>query len=294
MINEKKAKILSGSLLLETAQEKARAIVSNPPLTPPHLAIILVGTHIPSQIYVEKKRQALEAVGFSCTVHHFTEETTEGILLEKIDTLNDHGQVHGILVQLPLPAHINRQKILDRVSATKDVDGLTSISAGLLYTQQASFVPGAALGAMNLIHMWRQNVRGLLALVVGQSTLVGKPLDMLLTHAGATVIMAHQDTKKLSRLSQQAQIIVSATGVPGLLSEHDISSDSCLIDVGIVRKNGRLVGDLDVNPYHTKAGALTPVPGGVGPATIAALLDNMRYAFHLQTQNTQAQAKCYS
>lgn len=273
--------LLKGAPLLEAAKNKAR-IFSQQVKTPPHLAIILVGESPASIIYTNMKKKVSEAVGFQCTLHSLPSDMKEPDLSALILRLNKDTTVHGILIQLPLPDHFNRQRMLDTVHPDKDVDGLTSYNAGHLLTNTPRLVPCTPLGCMALIKQWNPHIVGKHAIVIGQSTLVGKPLDLLLLQQGCTVTMAHEHTADLPQLSQTADIVISAVGKQHLVKKGWVKPDACVIDVGINTKDNCITGDVDFNEVHDIAAAITPVPGGIGPATIAYLLHNLMQAYQYQ------------
>lgn len=278
--------ILNGSDLAEKILLKVKE--SHRHLLPkPRLDIVLVGGNPASLIYVDRKKEAFEDLGFSCTVHHLPATASEKDICGIIMQSNLDKACHGILVQLPLPKGIDTQAVLNMVSPAKDVDGLTTASLGCLMGGVPTFIPCTPLACMELIKTWRMDLKGLHAVVIGQSTLVGKPLGMLLLKERCTLTMTHIYTQNLSDLCRQADILVSATGHPLLVQQEWVKKGACVIDVGINHiqgKNGlELVGDVQFDTVASIAGAITPVPGGVGPVTIACLVENLLQAYKKQT-----------
>lgn len=241
----------------------------------PALHVILVGDNGPSHIYVNNKRLACQQVGIESVIHHLKADTTQQHIAQLIEELNNRPDVHGVLVQLPLPGHINTQDILQAISPLKDVDGLHPYNLGLLFMGDAKLIPCTPQGCMHLIQSVRSNIAGLNAVVVGRSLLVGRSVATLLSYSDATVTLAHSKTKNLKEICRQADILVTAIGVPHFFDKDFIKPGAIIIDVGISRLNdGRVVGDIDFESARDVAGFITPVPGGVGPMTIAYLLKN--------------------
>ena len=245
----------------------------------PGLAVILVGEDPASQVYVRNKgKQALE-VGFNSYEHKLPEDTSEEDLLAVLDRLNRDSNVHGILVQLPLPSHISEQKVIDRINPEKDVDGFHISNVGKLATGLEGFVPCTPLGCSMLLKDHLGDLSGLNAVVVGRSNIVGKPMAALLLKESCTVTVAHSRTKNLAEVCRGADILVAAVGRAQMIKGDWVKPGATVIDVGINRietEDGttRLVGDVDFASVQPVAGAITPVPGGVGPMTIACLLYN--------------------
>ena len=245
-------------------------------LTPPHLDVIWVGDNPASQVYVRHKEQAGASVGIEVKVHHLPESTTELDILDLIDHLNQSAEVDGILVQLPLPKHLSESNILEAIDPEKDVDGLTSFNLGHLLSGSPQMVPCTPQACMELIESVEPHLAGKLAVVVGRSRLVGKPLFQLLLAKHCTVLQAHSKTLNLADLTRMADILVVATGQAGLISGADIKPGAIVIDVGISKQpDGTLVGDVKTEEAKGIASAITPVPGGVGPMTVAMLLENV-------------------
>ena len=245
-------------------------------LTPPHLDVIWVGNTPASAVYVRHKESAGASIGIEVKVHHLPESTTELDILELIEKLNHSSEVDGILVQLPLPKHITESNVLEAIDPAKDVDGLTSFNLGKLLSGQPRMVPCTPQACLELIESVEPNLTGKLAVVVGRSRLVGKPLFQLLLAKHCTVLQAHSKTQNLSALTRMADILVMATGHAGLIGGVDIKPGAIVIDVGISKQpDGTLLGDVKTEEAKGIACAITPVPGGVGPMTVAMLLENV-------------------
>lgn len=244
----------------------------------PGLAVVLVGEDPASQVYVRNKAKQTVEVGMESIEHKLPADTEEADLLALIDTLNADDAVHGILVQLPLPSHINEFKVINAVSHDKDVDGFHLINVGRLNTDGGGVVPCTPLGCLMMLKEHHGDLSGMNAVIVGRSNIVGKPMAALLLQANCTVTIAHSRTKDLESLCREADILVAAVGRPRMVPGSWVKPGATVIDVGINRieedgKN-RLVGDVDYDSAASVAGAITPVPGGVGPMTIACLLHN--------------------
>lgn len=244
----------------------------------PGLAVVLVGEDPASQVYVRNKAKQTVEVGMQSFEHRLDASTDEKTLLDLIATLNADDSVHGILVQLPLPAHIDEFKVINAVSHDKDVDGFHLINVGRLNTDGGGVVPCTPLGSLMMLKSQLGDLTGLNAVIVGRSNIVGKPMAALLLKASCTVTIAHSRTRNLEELCRTADILVAAVGRPQMIQGAWIKPGATVIDVGInrIEENGktRLVGDVDYQSASEVAGAITPVPGGVGPMTIACLLHN--------------------
>lgn len=241
----------------------------------PTLAVVLVGEDKASQTYVASKERSTIAAHMGSVAHKLPETTTQSELLALIKLLNNDDSIDGILVQLPLPKHIDTNAILEAIDPNKDVDGFHAINVGRLNSGLDGFVPCTPLGIMELFKAYNIDVSGKNAVVIGRSNIVGKPMAALLLNAGATVTMAHSKTKDLASVCKNAQIIVVAVGKPNFLKADMVSDGAIVIDVGINRlDSGKLVGDCDYESVAPKCSMITPVPGGVGPMTIAMLLSN--------------------
>lgn len=241
----------------------------------PALAVILVGDDKASQTYVASKEKACRACEIRSVMHRLSENTSQNELLALIDLLNLDDSVDGILVQLPLPKHIDTNKILESISPNKDVDGFHAINVGKLSSGLDGFAPCTPLGIMEILKEYDIDVSGKNACVIGRSNIVGKPMANLLLNASATVTITHSKTKNLKEISKNADILVAAIGKPFFVTQDMVKEGAVVIDVGINRlDDGRLVGDVDFNSVAPKCSYITPVPGGVGPMTIAMLLSN--------------------
>ena len=243
------------------------------------LAVVLVGSDPPSHIYVKNKLRTCEQIGIKASLHKFSEETSQEELLRLIHQLNQDERIHGIIVQLPLPPTINATTILNTVHPDKDVDGLHPYNQSALYLkQETGFAPCTPLGCIYLIKQVHPELTGLHAVIVGRSRLVGSPLSLLLLHQNCSISILHSKSRMPHRISSQADIVISAAGVPELITPEWIKEGATLIDVGIhhIKHRGkvRLCGDIAYQQVLDKAGAITPVPGGVGPMTVAYLMEN--------------------
>lgn len=241
----------------------------------PTLAVILVGENPASQIYVRNKKKTAEKLGINSISIEYPSEITENELLEKIDELNDDENVTAILVQLPLPAHIDKNKVIDKILPQKDVDGLTPYNLGKLFSGEEPYVyPCTPKGILLLLDEYGIDLEGKHVVVVGRSNLVGKPVAQLLLKRNATVTMCHSHTKNLANITKTADIVVSAVG-KNVIGEKMLKSNCVVVDVGIFKdENGKISGDVDFENVSKIAAYISPVPGGVGPMTIASLMLN--------------------
>ena len=241
----------------------------------PTLAVILVGEDKASQTYVRAKEKACNEYGIKSVAHRLSENTTQNELLALINVLNLDDSIHGILVQLPLPKHIDTNTVLATIDPAKDVDGFHAVNVGKLVSGLDGFVPCTPLGVMEILKEYDIDVTGLNAVVIGRSNIVGKPMANLLLNASATVTVTHSKTKNLKEICKNADLIVAAIGKPFFLKADMVKDGAVVVDVGINRlDDGRLVGDVDFEEVAPKCSYITPVPGGVGPMTIAMLLNN--------------------
>ncbi|OED44704.1 bifunctional methylenetetrahydrofolate dehydrogenase/methenyltetrahydrofolate cyclohydrolase [Endozoicomonas sp. (ex Bugula neritina AB1)] len=248
-------------------------------LRSPGLAVILIGDDPASKVYVGKKRQDCERVGFKSISHDLPSSTREQELLNLIDTLNDNPSIDGILVQLPLPEHINTDLIIERIHPDKDVDGFHPYNIGRLVQRIPLLRPCTPKGVMTLLESTGEPIRGKNAVIVGASNIVGRPMTMELLLAGCTTTTAHRFTEDLATEVGRADILVVGVGKPGLVKGEWIKPGAVVIDIGINRmEDGRLVGDIEFETAKERASWITPVPGGVGPMTVATLLENTLYA----------------
>ena len=241
----------------------------------PGLAAILAGDDPASRVYVRNKARACDDTGVRSEIHELPENVSERELLERIARLNADRAVHGVLVQLPLPRHLDAHRVLDAVSPAKDVDGFHAVNLGALVQGRPGFVPGTPAGVMRLIEHAGVDLAGRQAVIVGRSNIVGKPLALLLLQKDATVTICHSRTRDLAAVARQADVLIAAVGRPGLITASMVKPGACVIDVGINRlADGKLAGDVDFDAVKEIAGSITPVPGGVGPMTIAMLIAN--------------------
>lgn len=245
----------------------------------PCLTVVLVGNDMASRTYVNNKKKACAEIGILSREYVLPEETTEEELLNLIDELNKDDTVHGILVQSPVPKHIDERKIIERISVRKDVDCFHPYSIGLLHTGSKGFLPCTPAGIMDLIKETGISIAGKECVVVGRSNIVGKPMAMLLLNANGTVTIAHSKTQNLKEVCKRADILVVAIGKTKFINEEYIKPGAVVIDVGMNRdENNKLCGDVDFERVKDICSAITPVPGGVGPMTITTLLSNTVYA----------------
>ena len=284
------AKILDGKALAATLRRTIADAVDrlddDHKLTP-GLAVVLVGEDPASQVYVRSKHKATVAANMESFEHRLPADTSDADLLALVERLNNDAAVDGILVQLPLPGHLDEQAVIAAISPDKDVDGFHVINAGRLAVGQTGFVPCTPLGCMMLLADRLGDLSGMEAVVIGRSNIVGKPMAQLLLDANATVTIAHSRTRDLPGVVRRADIVVAAVGRPEMVKGDWLKDGATIIDVGINRlppepgsDKGRLVGDVDYAAARNVASAITPVPGGVGPMTIAVLLRNTLVAAH--------------
>ena len=281
------AKLLDGNQL--SRQLRAEIATASAILTAkgtkPGLAVILVGENPASQIYVRNKVKACEDANIYSELIRLPQDISEQELLDHIHQLNADEQIHGILVQLPLPAHIDTHLVLEAIDPYKDVDGFHLANAGALMTGKPIFKPCTPYGCMKILESIDYPIRGARAVIIGASNIVGKPMAMLLLQAGATITICNSKTKDLAAHTKEADILVVATGIPKMISAQMVKPGAVVIDVGINRlPDGKLCGDVDFDEVKYVAGCITPVPGGVGPMTITMLLQNTLEAanhFHL-------------
>lgn len=246
---------------------------------PPGLAAVLVGEDPASQVYVSMKYKACQETGFHSELIQLAENISQEELLKKIRELNREPKIDGILVQLPLPKHLNEEVVLETVVPEKDVDGFNPQNQGKLLLGLDGFVPATPKGVMRLLLESGVSLKGKHAVVVGRSNIVGKPLALLLLREDATVTICHSKTKNLTEITRQADVLVAAVGKAGLITDEHVKEGAVVIDVGTTREKGKLKGDVDFDSVAKVASLLTPVPGGVGPMTIALLLENTFLAY---------------
>ena len=239
------------------------------------LAVVIVGNNPASQVYVRNKMKACENVGFYSENIELDENISEKELLQEIDKLNKNDRINGILVQLPLPSHINELKIIDSISPEKDVDGFHVANIGkMIIGDETGFLSCTPYGIMQLLEEYKIEIAGKDAVIIGRSNIVGKPMALMLIQKGATVQVCNSRTKDLRKKLNDADIIIVAAGVPKLLKKEDVKEGAVVIDVGINRVDGKICGDVDYEEVAEKTSYITPVPGGVGPMTIASLIKN--------------------
>ena len=239
------------------------------------LAVVIVGNNPASQVYVRNKMKACENVGFYSENIELDENISEEELLQEIDKLNKNDRINGILVQLPLPSHINELKIIDSISPEKDVDGFHVANIGkMVIGDETGFISCTPYGIMQLLEEYKIEIAGKDAVIIGRSNIVGKPMALMLIQKGATVQVCNSRTKDLRKKLNDADIIIVAAGVPKLLKKEDVKEGAVVIDVGINRVDGKICGDVDYEEVVERASYITPVPGGVGPMTIASLIKN--------------------
>ena len=267
--------------LRETLKKQIQQIPSNQPK--PGLTVILIGEDSASQIYVRNKEKFANEIGINSKVLRFDSSITEEALTKEIHKLNQDREVHGILVQLPLPKHINSKNIINQIEPSKDVDGFHPINVGNLSSGNDALVPCTPYGCYLLLKEVISDFNGLNAVVIGRSNINGKPMTQLLLKENCTVTIAHSKTKNLKNICQGADILVASVGIAKLVKQDWVKSDCVVIDVGInrIEENGskKLVGDVDFENVKDKVKAITPVPGGVGPMTISCLLQNTLKAY---------------
>ncbi len=252
----------------------------------PHLAVILVGNNPASQVYVNIKKKRSQEIGMDFSLHKFPENITEKKIIKTINKLNKNKKIDGIIVQLPLPKHLDERKILDKIAPEKDVDGLTIQNLGALFAGHPYFIPCTPAGIIELIKSTRKNLSGKRAVIIGRSNIVGKPVSILLLKENCTVTICHSKTKNLDKEIKQADILVAAIGRAEYIRGNWIKKGAIVIDVGINRiedktseKGYKLVGDINFKQAYKYASFITPVPGGVGPMTVTMLLKNTVESF---------------
>ena len=271
------AQLIDGNAL--SKQLRAQVAIDAAKLTAqglkPGLAVVLVGENSASQVYVRNKVKACEEAGFHSVLEKYDANLSEADLLQRVQALNNDASIHGILVQLPLPAHIDAQKVIEAISPAKDVDGFHIASAGALMTGMKGFWPCTPYGCMKMLESIGYSLKGKLAVVIGRSNIVGKPMALMLLQQNATVTICHSGTVNLKEITLQADVIVAAVGKRNVLTADMVKPGAVVLDVGMNRNDeGKLCGDVDFEGVKKVAGYITPVPGGVGPMTITMLLVN--------------------
>ena len=253
----------------------------------PTLCVIQVGDDEASNVYINQKRKMCNEIGYNFIHEKYDDSITEEELLKNIDRFNSNDNIDAILVQMPLPSRINEKNIQNAVSKYKDVDGLNDSNIVDLINGRDALYPCTACGIISLLDKYGVILEGSNVVIVGRSFLVGMPLFHMLENRNATVTLCHSKTKNLQSITKNADIIISATGVKGLIKEDMVGDNTVIIDVGITRENGKLYGDVDFDSVSKKASLITPVPGGVGPMTIASLAQNVLKAYKMQKEMTK-------
>lgn len=253
----------------------------------PTLCVIQVGDDEASNVYINQKRKMCNEIGYNFIHEKYDDSITEEELLKNIDRFNSNDNIDAILVQMPLPSRINKKNIQNAVSKYKDVDGLNDNNIIDLINGRDALYPCTACGIVSLLDKYGVTLEGSNVVIVGRSSLVGMPLFHMLENRNATVTLCHSKTRNLQAITKNADIIISATGVKGLIKEDMVGDNTVIIDVGITRENGKLYGDVDFDSVSKKASLITPVPGGVGPMTIASLAQNVLKAYKMQKEMTK-------
>lgn len=273
--------LLDGKKVAESIYKKLLLEVSLLPVVP-KLVVVLVGNDPASETYVRSKAKKCQALGLQSETVLFPESVSEEELLKKIQNLNQDESVHGVLIQLPLPKHIQKKKLFDLLDPKKDVDGLTPENAGRLVQGLPQLIPCTPYGVIEMLKFYSIPMAGRNAVVLGRSDIVGKPMALLLLNENATVTVCHSKTQSIEELTKKADIVVAALGKPRWLGPQMVREGAVIVDVGIHRESTGLCGDVDFEKVKSKCEAITPVPGGVGPMTIAMLMKNLVQATALQ------------
>ena len=249
----------------------------------PGLAVVIVGDDPASRVYVNNKKKACEVVGFMSEEYALPASTTQDELLDLVKTLNNKEDINGILVQLPLPKHLDDKAVIEAIDPSKDVDAFHAVNVGKIMLGEYDFLPCTPAGVMEMLHSYDISVEGKECVVIGRSNIVGKPMGMLLLHENGTVTICHSRTKNLTEVCRRADILVAAVGIPKFVKADMVKDGAVVIDVGMDRdENGKLCGDVDFENVKDKCSFITPVPGGVGPMTISTLMKNTLKACKLQ------------
>ena len=249
----------------------------------PGLAVVIVGDDPASRVYVNNKKKACEVVGFKSEEYALPAKTTQEELLGLVKTLNTKEDINGILVQLPLPKHLDDKAVIEAIDPKKDVDAFHAVNVGKIMLGEYDFLPCTPAGVMEMLHSYDITVEGKECVVIGRSNIVGKPMGMLLLHENGTVTICHSRTKNLAEVCRRADILVAAVGIPKFVKADMVKDGAVVIDVGMDRdENGKLCGDVDFENVKDKCSFITPVPGGVGPMTISTLMKNTLKACKLQ------------
>ena len=278
------AKIIDGKAISAAVKEQVRAEIERDQIKA-GLAVVIVGDDPASRVYVNNKKKACELCGIQSFEYALPADISDDKLLELIDALNADRSVNGILVQLPLPKHLNEKAVIERISPIKDVDAFHEMNVGKIMIGNYAFLPCTPAGCMELIRSTGVEVAGKECVVVGRSNIVGKPMAMLLLHANGTVTVCHSKTRDLPEVCRRADILIAAVGKPNFVTADMVKPGAVVIDVGINRmEDGKLCGDVKFDEVSEKAGFITPVPGGVGPMTIAMLMRNTLTAAKIQAK----------
>jgi methylenetetrahydrofolate dehydrogenase (NADP+)/methenyltetrahydrofolate cyclohydrolase len=280
------AKAIDGKALSKQVLEKAQKLAGllKQKRIIPNLSVILLGNDPASELYVEKKKQACESLGLNFHLYEKKINVSEKEILLLITQLNFQSHVHGILVQLPLPEGISQNKVLNAITPVKDVDGFTAFNTGLLAHSQEGMVSCTAKGIVKLVESTGVKIPGSNVCIINHSIVVGRPLAQLFLNRNATVTVCHAHTKDLASFTKAADILVTAVGKPGLVTAEMVKPGAVVIDAGIAKKGGATVGDVDFEAVKEVAGFITPVPGGVGPMTVACLIENLVTAAAMQSK----------
>lgn len=277
------AKIIDGSKIAKEIIENIKNKVKNMK-EKPGLALVMIGNNPASEVYVNFKEKDSKEAGFYCERYNLDEKISWMDLLKLVDELNNNPKIHGILVQLPLPKHLDEKLVTDSILPHKDVDGFTALNLGNLLSEKTILAPATARAAIYLIESTGTKIEGKNAVVIGRSNIVGKPVALMLLEKNATVTVCHSKTKNISEHTKKADILVVAVGKPNLVTEEMVKEGAVVIDVGINRSGNKLIGDVDFENVKEVAGFITPVPGGVGPMTRAMLMDNTLKAMELSNK----------
>src|SRR3989338_594342 len=277
------AKIIDGKKIAEKIISEIRSKVKNMK-EKPGLALVMVGSNPASEVYVNFKEKDSKEAGFYCERHNLDESASEMDLLNLVNQLNNNPKVHGVLVQLPLPKHLDEKLVTDAILPHKDVDGFTAVNLGNLLSEKTILAPATARAAIHLIESTGTKIEGKNAVVIGRSNIVGKPTAMMLLEKNATVTVCHSRTRNLAEYTRKADILVVAAGKPDLVTKDMVKEGAVVIDVGINRSGDKLVGDVDFDSVKEIAGFITPGPGGVGPMTRAMLMENTLKAMELSSK----------
>lgn len=271
------AQVLNGNLIAGKLTEQVRKEIEGFQqryALKPGLTVVIVGEDPASKVYVGRKHKCCQELGMASEVVRMPETVAEAELLQKIDELNAKAEVHGILVQLPLPKHINSERVLERIDPDKDVDGFHPVNVGSLTVGKENLVPCTPYGIIKMLEISGIDIEGKRAVIIGRSNIVGKPMALLLLARNATVTLCHSKTRNLAAVTREGDILVAAIGKPAFVTKDMVKPGAVVIDVGINRVEGKLVGDVKYDEVAEVAGFITPVPGGVGPLTIAMLMYN--------------------